>query len=70
MVLAGVDKLGHDKLSGSVEKLLADNTWKRGHERSVFLRRADFILKLSKGLENGSSYLEKSISYLTSHEKN
>mmetsp|Transcript_37971 Transcript_37971/g.66565 ORF Transcript_37971/g.66565 Transcript_37971/m.66565 type:complete len:637 (-) Transcript_37971:76-1986(-) len=66
-VLAAVEKFGHDELSGSVSKLLSDETRMRGHDLSVFLRRADFILKLNKCLESESDYLEKSISDLTTY---
>eukprot|EP00579_Thalassiosira_antarctica_P011325 CAMPEP_0201915224 /NCGR_PEP_ID=MMETSP0903-20130614/5208_1 /ASSEMBLY_ACC=CAM_ASM_000552 /TAXON_ID=420261 /ORGANISM="Thalassiosira antarctica, Strain CCMP982" /LENGTH=550 /DNA_ID=CAMNT_0048450795 /DNA_START=38 /DNA_END=1690 /DNA_ORIENTATION=+ len=68
-VLAAVKTFGHDELSGSISKLLGDETRMHGHELSVFLHRADFILNLNKCLESESNHLEKSISDLTSHGK-
>ena len=63
-ILLAVDKFGHDNVSTSISGLLSDE--KRKKDIPNFLRRADFILKLNKRIQNGSRYLEKNITGIAS----
>ena len=65
MILSVVDKFGHENITESIWTILHDGTRKKDHGLLFFLRRAQFILTLNKTLENGSQYLENSISDLT-----
>ena len=66
MILSAVEKFGHDNLTSSISAILNDKARLKDHSLRVFLRRVEFILALDKSLENGTSYLEKSISDFTS----
>ena len=70
MILSSIEKFGHDNLTSGISSMLNDTTRMKNHNLSFFLRRADFILTINRGLENKmehrTSYLEKSISDLES----
>ena len=68
MVLFAVEKFGHDNLTSGISAMLNDQTRLKGLKLSAFLRRVGFILNLNKRLDNETSYLEKSISDLTSSQ--
>jgi len=65
MILSTVDKFGHDNITESIWTILDDKTRMKDHDLLFFLRRAQFILTLNKSLENGSQYLDNSISDLS-----
>ena len=67
-ILAAVEKFGHDNITAGISELLNDAARNKKVDLSMFLRRADFILKLNKRLQSGSSYLEKSITDLSTSE--
>ena len=66
MIISAVEKFGHDNITTGISAMLNDQARLKGHKLSVFLRRVEFILTLNKRLENETSYLEKSISDLSS----
>ena len=66
MILTTVEKFGHNNITTGISAILNDQTRLKKHNLSVFLRRVEFILTLNKRLGNGTSYLEKSISNLSS----
>ncbi len=60
-----IDKLGHEDLQGTIGGLLDNAQRKRHQDISIFLRRADFGLKLNERIEGGdASFLEGAISDL------
>lgn len=64
-IIEVVDKLGHEDLLGTIGGLLDNAQRKRHQEISIFLRRADFGLKLNERIEgDDSSFLEGAISDL------
>jgi len=66
MILAVVDKFGHDNITSGISNLLDNQTRLKEHDLSHFFQRAEFILTLNKQLKTDSGYLDKTISNLTS----
>ena len=70
MILSAVDKFGHDNITTGISAMLNDQARLKGLKLSVFLRRVEFILTLNKRLDSETSYLQKSISDLSSSNAN
>ena len=66
MILSAVEKFGHNNITTGISEMLNNQARLKGQKLSVFLRRVEFIMTLNKRLENETSYLEKSISDLSS----
>ena len=64
VMLSTCEKFGHNNLTSGVESMLNGQARLKGRDLSCFLLRADFILTFNKRLDNGSTFLEKTISNL------